>query len=59
MTDSFWQRVKIEIEHWTRPTWSFEDVGAHWDSTEDYDDFNDETYSYFRRFIDGLRLSNL
>lgn len=48
-----------EIGHWTRATWSFDDVGAHWDATEDYDAINEETYSYFRRFIDGLRLSNL
>lgn len=48
-----------EIHHWTRATWTFDDVGAHWDATEDYDDINEETYSYFRRFIDGLRLSDL
>jgi coenzyme F420 hydrogenase subunit beta len=48
-----------EIRHWTRATWTFEDVGAHWDATEDYDDINEETYSYFRRFVDGLRLSDL
>ena len=48
-----------EIGHWTRATWSFEDVGAHWDSTEDYDAINEETYSYFRRFVDGLRLSSI
>ena len=34
-------------------------MGAHWDATEDYDDINAETYSYFRRFVDGLRLSDL
>jgi SAM-dependent methyltransferase len=48
-----------EIGHWTRSTWTFEDVGAHWDHTEDYDAINEETYSYFRRFVDGLRLSDL
>jgi coenzyme F420 hydrogenase subunit beta len=48
-----------EIGHWTRATWAFADVGAHWDSTEDYDAINEETYSYFRRFVDGLRLSDL
>ena len=49
----------IEVGHWMRATWTFSDVGAHWDATEDYDDINAETYSYFRRFVDGLRLSNL
>lgn len=59
MTDSIWKRIKTEIEHWNRSTWSFEAVGDHWDATKDYDDINDETYSYFRRFIDGLRFSNI
>jgi coenzyme F420 hydrogenase subunit beta len=48
-----------EIRHWTRSTWTFEEVAAHWDSVKDYDDINEETYSYFRRFVDGLRLSNI
>lgn len=48
-----------EIRHWTRSTWSFDEVAAHWDSEEDYDAFNEETYSYFRRFVDGLRLSDI
>jgi ubiquinone/menaquinone biosynthesis C-methylase UbiE len=51
--------IKSEIGHWRRKTWSFEDVGAHWDATEDYDDINSETYSYFRRFVDGLRMSDI
>lgn len=59
MEHNFWQRVKIEFEHWTRRTWTFEDVGAHWDATENYDEVNDETYSYFRRFVDGLRLGDI
>ncbi len=54
-----WQRTKEEIQHWLRKDWTFTDVGNHWDSTEDYDDINAETYSYFRRFIDGLRLSSV
>ena len=54
-----WQHACEEIQHWLRRDWSFADVGAHWDATEDYDDINAETYSYFRRFVDGLRLSDL
>ena len=46
-----------EIRYWLLRDWSFADVGAHWDHTEHYDDVNEETYSYFRRFVDGLRLS--
>jgi SAM-dependent methyltransferase len=59
-TDQSWiERVREEIGHWRRRDWSFEDVGRHWDATEDYDEINEGTYSYFRRFIDGLRLSDL
>jgi ubiquinone/menaquinone biosynthesis C-methylase UbiE len=57
--ETVWQKISQEIQHWTRKQWTFEDVGRHWDATEDYDDINDETYSYFRRFTDGLRLSDL
>lgn len=59
MNDSIGQRILAELVHWTRPHWSFADVGAHWDAVEDYDSINEETYSYFRRFVDGLRLADL
>ncbi len=58
-TSSALQRTREEVQHWLRRDWTFADVGAHWDATEDYDDINAETYSYFRRFVDGLRLSDL
>lgn len=57
--DGFFERLRQEIAHWRRSTWSFADVGAHWDAADQYDEINRETYSYFRRFIDGLRLSDL
>lgn len=57
MSGSLWTAIIAEIGHWLRPHWSFADVGEHWDHTEDYDDINKETHSYFRRFTDGLRLS--
>lgn len=38
--------------------WTLEDVGKHWDETEDYDALNKETYSHFMRFVDGYRLSD-
>lgn len=62
MTDtqeSILTKTIAEIQHWLRPHWTLDAVGEHWDRTEDYDDINAETYSYFRRFVDGLRLSNL
>ncbi|MBM3948374.1 MAG: methyltransferase domain-containing protein [SAR202 cluster bacterium] len=52
-------RTAAEIRHWLRSDWSFDDVAAHWDSTHDYDEQNSKTVSYFRRFVDGLRLSNV
>ncbi|MCX6340336.1 MAG: Coenzyme F420 hydrogenase/dehydrogenase, beta subunit C-terminal domain [Candidatus Aureabacteria bacterium] len=36
--------------------WSLDDVGRHWDATEDYDEINVKTYSYGRRFSDGYRV---
>ena len=53
------ERIRAELNHWQRQRWTFEDVGQHWDATEDYDDINEETYSYFRRFVDGYRFSEL
>ncbi|GIV76061.1 MAG: hypothetical protein KatS3mg050_0455 [Litorilinea sp.] len=59
MWRTLWQRTATEVAHWLRADWDFADVAAHWDATEDYDAINQETYSYFRRFVDGLRLSDL
>jgi ubiquinone/menaquinone biosynthesis C-methylase UbiE len=53
------QKIAEEIQHWLRRDWSFAEVGTHWDLVEDYDDINAETYSYYRRFIDGFRLSEV
>ncbi len=39
--------------------WTLEEVGSHWDRTENYDSINKKTYSYFRRFTDGGRLSSI
>jgi len=53
------ERVRAELSHWGRRNWTFQDVGDHWNRTEDYDSINEETYSYFRRFTDGYQLSDL
>jgi SAM-dependent methyltransferase len=55
---SLWNKLQTEVSHWLRRNWSFAAVGQHWDATEDYDSINQETYSYYRRFEDGLRLSH-
>ena len=54
-----WGRAVDEVRHWLRSDWSFVDVADHWDRTEDYDEQNSRTVSYFRRFVDGLRLSDI
>ena len=43
----------------TKRRWNLKDVGDHWDRTNDYDDVNKGTYSYFRRFTDGYKLSDI
>ena len=53
------RRALAEYKHITRRRWTYDDVGRHWDATIDYDDMNSKAYSYFRRFIDGLRLSGI
>jgi SAM-dependent methyltransferase len=57
--DGMVERAKLEWHYLTQSEWTFEDVGAHWDETEEYDDVNAETYSYFQRFVDGLKYSTL
>ncbi|NIO19210.1 MAG: methyltransferase domain-containing protein, partial [Candidatus Aenigmarchaeota archaeon] len=39
--------------------WALDEVGQFWDSVADYDDVNEQTYSYFRRFIDGYNLCSI
>lgn len=38
---------------------TLKDVEKHWDETLEYDEINRETYSYFRRFTDGYKLSKI
>ena len=59
MTGNPWSRALEEIAHWRRSDWSFADVADHWDRTEDYDEQNSRTTSYFRRFVDALRLNEI
>lgn len=39
--------------------WSLADVAQHWDATADYDEINDKTASYERRFIDSAPLFSI
>jgi len=54
--DNFFLRLKQEIKYQRQKNWTLREVGAHWDATTDYDDINERTYSYFRRFVDGFAL---
>ena len=60
MTNGFFSRIGDEIGHWRRSDWTFADVGTFWDGVaEEYDEINSHTVSYFRRFLDTLRLADL
>lgn len=59
MLETLRGRIAYEVSNWRRPDWSFADVAAHWDRTDRYDEINRETYSYLRRFTDGLLLSDI
>ncbi len=39
-------------------SWMLKEVGDFWDSVSDYEETSLNTFSYFRRFIDGYRLSS-
>ena len=57
--DSIFQRTKKEYQYITHSKWTLKEVGRHWDETTDYDDVNERTYSYFRRFIDGYNFCTI
>ena len=59
MLSSLIKRIKNEIKYITSAKWTFFDVGKHWDETTNYDDINEKTYTYFRRFIDVNNFFNL
>jgi SAM-dependent methyltransferase len=51
------RRAMQEARYVARQSWSLEDVGRFWDSVTDYDDINQDTYSYYRRFTNSLSLA--
>jgi coenzyme F420 hydrogenase subunit beta len=58
-TKGFFKRVASEYKYITSKEWSFRQAGDFWDSIIDYDEINKQTPSYFRRFVDGYKLSSL
>ena len=45
--------------HITNRNWSLTEVGQFWDSVANYDDINEQTYAYLRRFVDGYNLCSI
>jgi len=52
-------RIIKEYEYLTKKDWSFEEIGKFWDKTIDYDEINEKTYSYFKRFTDAFKSCQL
>lgn len=50
-------RTVQEWRYLRQRQWSLEDVGRFWSSVTDYDDVNEGTYSYFRRFTNSFDLA--
>lgn len=55
----WWKRFIQELDYARSKEWTLKDVGLFWDKVSDYDDINEHTPSYFRRFIDGYRFAKL
>ena len=51
------KRAVQEYKYFTCEDWSLSEVGKFWDSVIDYDDINERTYSYYRRFTNSWNLS--
>lgn len=50
------KRAIKEYKYYTVKGWSYEDCGKFWDSVKDYDEIDDETYAYKRRFYDSIKM---
>lgn len=50
-------RAVQEIRYVTKPSWSLKEVGRFWSSVTDYDDINEDAYSYSRRFTSSFQLA--
>lgn len=50
------KRILAEYKYLIQKNWSFQEIGKFWDKTIDYDEINEKTYSYFRRFTDAFKI---
>lgn len=53
------KRIILEYKYFMRKKWSFSDVGRFWNSVHDYDEIDEETYAYKRRFYDSIKMCSL
>lgn len=53
------KRARLEYNYITCKNWSFQDAGEFWDNVHDYDEIDEETYAYKRRFYDSIRLCSI
>jgi len=53
------KRAKKEYYYFTLKNWTYKDAGDFWDTVHDYDEIDDETYAYKRRFTDSIRMSRI
>ncbi|MCG8569633.1 MAG: methyltransferase domain-containing protein [Spirochaetes bacterium] len=53
----FLKRLKQEYHYYTKRPWSLEEVGAFWDTVEDYDEINEQLYTYYLRFTNSYDLA--
>lgn len=51
------KRAVLEYKYFTCKEWSLKEVGDFWDSVTEYDDVNEATYSYYRRFTNSWDLA--
>jgi len=52
---AIFKKIIEEYKYLTQKDWSFQEIGDHWDRTIDYDEINEKTDSYFRRFVDAFK----
>ena len=53
------KRTVKEYKYFTSKRWSYEDVGNFWNTIHDYDEIDDETYAYKRRFYDSIKMCSI
>jgi ubiquinone/menaquinone biosynthesis C-methylase UbiE len=51
------KRILMEYKYFKSKNWSLKEVGDFWDSVTDYDDINEDTYSYYKRFTNTWDLA--